>query len=158
MVCSCKKKATDKPADSPTQTGSNVVHYKIRGTAHIISGKGGAFGDQGVTAGTTSGSTDTFTFLSTYNRDGYIYDDLQLFVKTTAPMLNVQYPVNYIKGQSGQSEYYDGTERYYADMQSSYVIFTRYDEAVISGSFYFVGLTVNGKTVTLSDGWFDIQR
>ncbi|HEY9178233.1 MAG TPA: hypothetical protein VIN07_11100 [Flavipsychrobacter sp.] len=130
----------------------------LGGTAHVISGSGGSLSSQGVGAEIVYSGTDTFTFISTYNRYGYIYDDLQMFVETTTPVLNVQYPINYIKEQSGQSEYYDGTERYYANMQSSYVIFTRYDAAVISGSFYFVSLPVNGKTISLSEGWFDIQR
>lgn len=153
-IAACKKEAD---TNMPTQSGSNTVYYKVNGAEHKITGTRGSLRSMGVESALHP--YDSFMTISTINRDGYIYDDLYLYVHTLSPELNAPYNIHYISGRDHQSEYHLQDKRYHPDMDASYVKFTRFDENVIAGTFYFKSLPdSNGSTINLTDGWFDISR
>lgn len=154
LATACKKSTTDPHL--PTSTGSNTVYYIINDKEHLVQGKPGAFSDQGVSVTAT---THGFTFISSYNRDGYIYDDLSFYIPTIAPELNKPYMIHYVQGYDDQSDYHVTNGRYYPDTAVSKVVFTHYDADVVAGTFFFRSLPDStGQTITLYHGWFDISR
>lgn len=142
-------------------SGSNTIYYEYNNISHHISGKPGWFSDQGVSVSPSVNSSSDETFISTYNREEYIYDDLSIFVTTgDTPKLNHKYYVNtsIFKSKSSYKLVYNWVDILaYAD-SSSFVQFNRYDENVISGNFYFYSPSDSShQEVRLINGWFDIE-
>lgn len=160
LVFSCKKdKSTSSSLPQPSHIGSNTLFYTINDKQHYISGVPSLYSDDAVWVTILTNSV----LINSYDRKDANgpYDDLALYANTQTPELNKQYFLGKTDSAGERSHYTGGQSNdiYYADSTKSYVMFTRFDAAVIAGTFAFYGTKDStGQTIELDNGWFDVNR
>jgi hypothetical protein len=166
-ITGCKKEEDKKPKmPAPTQTGANVLAFKVNDEVHIYKGKKTYFDDNGVLARITSMIDETFR-IEIVADDGKYNDALRMWVQVpetadvTPPDLNKSYSLS----NSTAKSYYDvnanggpDVNSYVADVTRCMVIFTRFDDKVMAGTFTYYGINEKNETISLTEGVFDIAR
>lgn len=172
VLFSCKKSTPPEPAKSqfyvltPSQTGENVLVFKIGDATHIYSGTPTYFNDNGVkySLAVSKGVSEGIVIYA----DNTNYNDgLMLFANINdesqppnTPIIGKKYHLStnthfhsfYYTGQGNDDETYNSND------SLSTITFTRFDDKVIAGTFEFHSKTNNGKEIDLLDGFFDIPR
>lgn len=175
LFFSCKKAKVSEPAlpqvyvptpRVPTQTGENVLSFKIDGVTHIYSGTPSYFNVNGIN-GFIMQYPDETKGIEIYATSTAYNDRLSLIVnvlsetnQNSIPTIGVKYFLT--RNHYSYSYYmpsYGGNESEYMPIDSlSSITFARFDDKVIAGTFEFHSYGNKGKTVDLTEGYFDIPR
>jgi|GEM_PF-6950143 len=168
-VAACSKKSNE-PQYQPSQTGADILYCKINGVEHVYRHKGTYLNDNGVNImlprnPDSSRSVQISADDVQYGDGMYLYADVWeepdgqvvMDLDKRYPMLHSFYDesayIQHIISKEGNF-----TFEYLIDTAQSFVVFTRFDEKVISGRFYFEAHYKDSLHVTATDGFFDIAR
>lgn len=174
QLLSCKKAKDNPPAPVidtsstywPTQNGANRLVFKKDKSYHIYSGTRTLLSDNGVVSFLIK-NPDGTNGIRIMADDKKYDDELTLFVtvvsetnKENIPVIGHRY--NLSRNIYDYSVYYTGNgsddQRFRSNDSLSTITFTRFDDKVIAGTFEFHSVTNKGKTVDLTEGYFDIPR
>ena len=152
---SCKKEKLEEPPQQ-TQNGSNILWCKINGTPVTVRGKSNAVNGKGLSIADRKKIANlqaTFINASSINDN---QDDLRLiFNNYNITNLGTKYKIVTINNtyySALVTEYFE----YEVDSTRSWAAFSRFDGNVVAGTFEFHGVSANGETVSITEGWFDI--
>lgn len=165
LVVSCKKRKEDEKdkRPTPTQTGRNILWCKVNGSVHEYNTLSTWNSPDGVFAAIHYFFKDKGFSISAGSSE---YNDYMLFIvlprseDTMQVKLQVGQAYNIVNHSEQNSYYRIGSyNAYQSDTGRSALVFSRFDENIVSGTFEFHGYNSATKdSIHLTEGFFDILR
>jgi len=151
LIVSCQKEKLPKL----TEEGKNTFGCKVNGKNWVPHGVGG-FGGTDPVAGGFIRNVNTINIIAYNGRESIEFYLENVFSLGEYPLSDSNYALYYIRGSNTSIP----DISYITDSQhTGKVNIVNYDTTnkIVSGTFEFIGVNKEGKTVRISDGRFDIK-
>jgi hypothetical protein len=142
-----------------TESGANVVAFKLNTIVHIYKGKPTYFHEDGVRFGKYQVGADLFIKVNADNSKEY-KDNISMFIYTLEPEIGKEYSFYTSETSKHYGEYMIGENKnsiFTTRDNSGYIKFSRYDSIVAAGIFGFKAYSPEEKMVEITEGFFDIS-
>lgn len=158
-ITACKKNPGNDPVITPVK---NIMRCKVNGVEHTYKGIPTYLNHEGVTYAKYENGDASEHSLYIYGDNTLDYrDNISIEIFEWNIELNKKYFIsNENRKDYGKYVYDNGQtfKTYKTTLNSGYITYTQYSDALIEGNFSFTAYTLDSQRVEITDGYFNIER
>jgi hypothetical protein len=154
IIAGCKKSGYVSVLPQPTENGSNTMSCLINGAPYIFVKDIGLFAPPGLMFHPAKAG---YLIDARARNDGVKLSmhfsnlDTSLHIGVRYPLVNQLYPASYFTKDKSENDLL------IADTTKSFIVISKLQDSIISGSFEFHGADTFGHNVDITQGSFDIK-